>query len=108
MKKVLEARQDVTFYIKLFPLVELHPEAYEASMTIACAGTGEEALKLLEKAYAGDKLDAPTCTSTVVDDALALGKSFGINGTPALVFSDGTMVQGALKAEQIMEKLDEK
>ncbi len=36
MKEVISRRKDIAFYIKLFPLVQLHPQAYDKAKAIVC------------------------------------------------------------------------
>lgn len=43
-----------------------------------------------------------------VKEHMALGRQIGVSGTPALVFSDGTLMPGYLPASQLRKILDEK
>ena len=43
---------------------------------------------------------------TPVARNVALGKKHRVNGTPALVFEDGTRIPGALNTEQIEKQLE--
>ena len=103
MKKVVEKRKDIAFFIKLFPL-PMHKGAYEKSKAIIC----EKSMALLEDAFAKKELPKPKCETTQVDDNLQLGKKLGINGTPALIFPDGSLVSGALDADAIISQIDKK
>ena len=69
-------RKDITFYLKLFPLVKIHPKAYEKSMTIVC----KKSLELLEDNFAGKKLPPPECKTKEIDENLILGKSLESRG----------------------------
>jgi thiol:disulfide interchange protein DsbC len=104
MKKVLEKRKDIAFYLKLFPLVKLHPKAYEKSMTIAC----QKSLGLLEDNFDGKKLPPPECKTKEIDENLKLGESLGITGTPAIIFPDGSIVPGAMAADALISRIDKK
>ena len=53
MKKVIEKRKDIAFFIKMYPL-PMHKGAYEKSKTIVC----EKSLALLEDAFAKKTLPA--------------------------------------------------
>jgi len=39
---------------------------------------------------------------------MALARKLGVNGTPALVFEDGTLMPGYVPAAQLKKMLDEK
>lgn len=101
MKKVLEKRKDIAFYIKLFPL-PMHKGSYAKSKAIIC----ENSLSLLDDAFAHKDLPKPSCETDKVDENLALGKKLGISGTPALIFPDGSLVPGALDADAIIKKVE--
>ena len=107
MKKVITQRDDIAFYIKMLPLAQLHPEAYDKSKTIMCADTNEQSLKLLEDVYAKKTIAKPTCDTDVVDVSLALAERLGISGTPAIIFENGKMVGGAIGAEDIIKIIDD-
>jgi protein-disulfide isomerase len=101
MKKVLEKRKDIAFYIKLFPL-PMHKGSYAKSKAIIC----ENSLTLLEDAFAHKDLPKPSCGTDQVDQNLALGKKLGITGTPALIFPDGSLASGALDADSIIKRVE--
>ena len=104
MKKVLEKRKDIAFYLKMFPLVKIHPKAYEKSMTIVC----KKSLALLEDNFAGKKLPPPECKSKEIDENLKLGERLGITGTPAIIFPDGSIAPGAMDANALISRIDRK
>ena len=70
MKKTIEERKDIAFYIKLYPL-KIHPEAYEKSKAIVC----EKSLALLEAAHEKKPLPKPSCETTVIDENIKLAES---------------------------------
>ena len=45
------------------------------------------------------------CDSSIVQDHYVLGRDVGLNGTPAIVFDDGTMVGGYLPPDQLAARL---
>lgn len=104
MKKVLEKRKDIVFYIKLFPL-PMHKQAYGEAMSIAC---GKNQLQLLDDAYEKKPLPEAKCKTTVVDDDMALGKKLGISGTPAIILSNGTVIPGYRDADSLIKQIDQK
>ena len=104
LKKVVEADPDVVFFIKMMPLVKLHPEAYRISKAILC----EESLRLLEDSFAGKPIPEPTCESDAVDRTLKLAQDLGIGSTPTIILPDGRLAPGYRTAEAILELLKEK
>jgi thiol:disulfide interchange protein DsbC len=101
-KKIIEKREDIAFYLKLFPL-PIHPEAYDKSRAIIC---NDKSLKLLEDAFAGKKLPEPDCEAKEVDATIALGKELGIRGTPTIILPDGRLLPGYVDADTFLEILD--
>lgn len=104
MKKVVSERDDIAFYIKMFPLTSLHPEAYNKSLAIAC----EKSLKLLEDAFEKKPLPSPSCKTDVIDRNIELAKSLGIQGTPAIILPDGRLISGAMRAEDLISAISGK
>jgi thiol:disulfide interchange protein DsbC len=102
IKKILETRKDIAFYIKLFPL-DIHPEAYEKSKSIIC---NKKSVKLLDDAFAGKKLPQSDCETKEVDENIKLGKSLGITGTPTIIFPDGRLLPGYVEAQTLLRLLE--
>lgn len=98
-------RTDIVFYIKLMPLMQLHPEAKLKSEAIICAESNEKRLALLEDAF--EKKSLPeACETDVIDKNIALGQSLGIHGTPSLVFQNGKKASGAPDAEDLIRFIE--
>jgi len=104
MKKVLEKRKDIVFYLKLFPLVQLHPKSYEKSKAIVC----EKSLALLEDNFAGKVLPEPKCKTQEIDENIKLAEKLGITGTPAIILPDGGIVPGYKNADALILLIDGK
>jgi thiol:disulfide interchange protein DsbC len=98
MKKVIEKRKDIAFYIKMFPL-KMHPGAYEKAKAIVC----EKSLSLLDDAFEKKQLPKPKCETTVIDENVKLGEKLGISGAPTLIMPDGRVIQGYREAAAIIE-----
>ncbi len=90
MKKVVEERKDIVFYVKLFPLVKIHPGAYEKAKAIVC----ENSLALLEEAFDKKPLPKPKCETPAIDENIKLAEKLGISSLPALILPDGRMIVG--------------
>ncbi len=98
MKKIVQMRNDIVFYIKLFPL-NIHPGAYEKSKIIVC----ERSIKLLEDAFDKKELKGKTCNTDAVDKNIELAQRLGISGTPAYVLPDGKLSTGYRPAEELIK-----
>jgi thiol:disulfide interchange protein DsbC len=94
---------NVTIYVFLYPLVELHPKAPDVARAIWCSGERVKAwdeymLKGVVPKAAG------TCANPV-DKLVEFGKSKQISGTPTIFFADGKRVPGAIPVDQIEDNL---
>ncbi len=101
MKKVVAARPDVAFLIKMFPLVKIHPDAMRKAKAIACA----KSVAMLEDSFAERSVPDPTCKTDTVEQTLELAARLGINSAPTLVFPDGRVMPGAAPADRIINVL---
>ena len=102
LEKDLDKITDVTIYIFLLPIEQLHPKAPEMSRAIWCAPDRAKAwdeYMLKGVAPKSAKCDNP------VDKLVAFGQSKKINGTPTIFFADGKRVPGAIPAERFEELL---
>lgn len=90
---------NVTVYIFLYPLAQLHPKAPEVARSIWCSPDRVKAWDdyMLNKT-------APTAAGTCpnpVDKVVEYGQGKHISGTPTLFFEDGRRVPGAIPGDQI-------
>jgi thiol:disulfide interchange protein DsbC len=97
MKKIIDERKDIVFYLKMFPLKN-HPDAYEKSKSIAC----EKSLALLEDAFEKKPIPKPKCETSVVDENIKLGQKLGITSVPTLVLPDGRTIPGYKDAKTLI------
>jgi len=99
IKKVLEKRDDIAFYLKLYPLVNLHPAAYEKAKAVSC----EKSVKLLEDAMNGKSLPKASCEDKEVDATIKLAAELGISSTPTIIVPDGTVIGGFVEADALIK-----
>jgi len=102
LKKIVEERKDMAFFIKLFPL-KMHKDAYRKAVAIQC----EKSLKLLEDAFAKKEIPDPGCKTDTIDKNIKLAERLGITGTPTIVLQSGRVLSGAIKAEQLINLIIE-
>jgi len=101
MKKVVAARKDIVFFIKMTPI---HKESYDKAKSIVC----EKSLILLDNAFEKKQIPKPKCKTTIIDDNIALGKALGIPGLPAVILSDGRIIPGYQDANALKTLIDKK
>jgi thiol:disulfide interchange protein DsbC len=97
MKKIIEERKDIVFYLKLFPLKN-HPAAYEKSKAIVC----EKSLSLLEDAFEKKPLPKPKCETSEVDESIKLAEKLGISSVPSSILPDGKVLSGFRDAKAFL------
>jgi thiol:disulfide interchange protein DsbC len=103
LEKEMATLKDVTIYVFPMPLDALHPNARRISESIWCSINGPGAWR--DYLIGGKKPAARTCANPL-DRNIALAQRLGISGTPALIFSDGELVPGAIAAARIDAKLN--
>jgi thiol:disulfide interchange protein DsbC len=101
VKRILSERDDIAFYIKLYPL-KMHKDAYRKSKAIQC----EKSLQLLEDAFAKKEIPDPKCDTDEIDKNIALAQKLGITGTPTIILEDGRILRGLVKAEKLLRYID--
>lgn len=102
LKKVTEQRRDIAFYIKLFPLIKLHPDAYWKSKTIVC----NKSLQLLEDNFDKKTIPKTDCKTDEIDSNIKLAEKLGISGTPTAIMPDGSVHVGFLEADKLIKIVD--
>jgi len=102
MQAVVEAHPNIAFLIKMYPLIKIHPGAYEKARAIACS----KSLPMLEDSLAGKPVPPPLCDTDQVKRNLELGRELGVVSTPTLIMPDGRVIPGSKKAENIVRILN--
>jgi thiol:disulfide interchange protein DsbC len=98
-EKDLRNVDNVTVYLFLYPV--LGPDSNVKSRNIWCS---KDRAKAWGDWMLGDvkpESAAAACDSAAVDRNIAFGRKYNINGTPTLLFADGTRVPGAVPAAQV-------
>ncbi len=102
LKKVVEQRKDIAFYIKLYPLIKLHPDAYWKSKSIIC----NKSLKLLEDNFDKKTIPKLDCETKEIEENIKLAERLGITGTPTTIMPDGSVQVGFLEADKLIKIVD--
>jgi len=103
-QETLPQIDDVTLYIFLYPIEQLHAGATEKSKKIWCSpNPGKAWTDVMLKGI--QPTAAPTCNNPV--DALQkFAREHNITGTPTLIFANGRRVAGALPTVDLERLLD--
>lgn len=101
----MQTLNNVTIYTFLYPI--LSPDSQDKSKALWCAKDRAEAW---DQYMVGGKAPAAAAADckTPLEQNLALGREFGINGTPTIIFADGTRGAGAMPLDVIEQRLARK
>ena len=94
---------DTVVYIFPVPLTSLHPNSKVVADAIWCSPNRAKAWK--DYVMNGVVPKSASCP-TPIERNLALGQSMQIQGTPSIIFTDGSVIPGAVPAQRIAAKLD--
>ena len=101
LHQTLKDVDNTTIYTFLFPI--LSPDSEVKARNIWCAPDQAATWR----AWMLDGRSPPDANcATPVDTVLALGKKLMVQGTPAIIFADGSRVNGAMPLDDIQKKLD--
>ncbi|ATC93777.1 bifunctional protein-disulfide isomerase/oxidoreductase DsbC [Pseudoalteromonas tunicata] len=93
----------ITVRYLAFPRGGMSSEGYNDLMNVWCAS---DKLKALTDAKSGEKVAKVENCNAPVGEHYQLGQSFGINGTPAIILEDGTLIPGYQPAAALKAQLD--
>ncbi len=100
LEKELAKINNVTLYMFMYPIFQGSDEIVR---NVLCAKNPVKAWD--ELMLKGVKPAGASC-KTPTDKVVAAGKKLRVNGTPNLIFSDGTQVPGYLPAEELEKRLN--
>jgi len=100
LDKELAKINDVTLYMFLYPIF---PGSDELVRNVHCA---KDPVKAWDDLMQKGIQPAQVSCNTNTEQVMALGKKLKVNGTPNLIFADGTQVPGYLPAEELERYLN--
>ncbi len=102
LHETLKGIDNVTVYTFLYPI--LSPDSHVRSRNIWCATDRASAWRdwMLD-----GKQPATAECDTPIEGNLELGRGLMVTGTPAIFFTDGSRVNGALPVEALKQKISE-
>jgi thiol:disulfide interchange protein DsbC len=97
---------ELAVYIILFPL-DSHPGAADKTDRIICASktSMSQAVAMLEQCFDKKELAAASCGKRYVEHTRRLAADLGIGMTPSIVMSDGRLVLGMRKKDELKKLL---
>ncbi|WP_371743154.1 DsbC family protein [Pollutimonas harenae] len=101
LHQALKEVDNITVYTFLFPI--LSPDSTVKARNIWCAK--DQAATWRAWMLDGQVPPEAVC-DTPVDTVLALGRQLMVQGTPAIIFADGSRVNGALPLDALNQKLE--
>lgn len=106
LKKLEQSMPDLAIQVMLYPLRQLHPQAYDKSRVVVARKKAD----LLDKAFEGKELPKPKGDEgkTAIDAVIKFAEEQGINGTPMILLPDGKVYQGQRSAEALKKALEGK
>ena len=103
LERDLQAVKDVSIYTFLFPI--LGPDSNVKAKDIWCAKEPGKAWRDWMVNGVAPAKSIGKCDTAALDRNLALGNRHRVQGTPAVVYEDGSRSPGALPAEQIEARM---
>jgi thiol:disulfide interchange protein DsbC len=95
--------QDVTIYTFLYPI--LGPDSNAKSRDIWCAKDNGKVWRAWMVDGVTPAKNMGPCDTAALERNVAFGKKHRVQGTPAVVFEDGTRVPGAIPLERLEKSL---
>jgi thiol:disulfide interchange protein DsbC len=99
----LQTINNVTVYMFLYPI--LGPDSVEKSKAIWCAKDRAQTWQDWMVREQAVPASVQMCDTNAIKRNVELGRVHKLNGTPTLIFVDGTRVPGAIDAKQIEKRL---
>lgn len=94
---------NVTIHLFLFPIDQLHPQAKAKAVGVWCA---KDQVKAWDGLMRRNEVPTGKC-DTPIERNVALAESLGINGTPTVILSDGTLIPGAVSGPKLEQMLNQ-
>ena len=101
LAKLEKLMPDLAIHIMLYPLQQLHPQAYDKARVVLSTKSRSN----LDKAFEGKELPKPKgeAGKAAVDAVIKFAQEQGINSTPMILLVDGKVYKGQRDAESIKQ-----
>jgi thiol:disulfide interchange protein DsbC len=104
LEKEMAAMTDVTIYYYLYPI--LSPSSVEKSKAVWCSADPVKAFNDMMQRDVDPGTAKADCKAPI-EPVVELGRKLRVNGTPTMIFRDGSRIPGAYPVAQIEKRLDE-
>jgi thiol:disulfide interchange protein DsbC len=103
LRRALAELPDVTLYTFVYPI--LSPDSLQKSRIMMCSSNPGRAWDdwMIRGRTPTGRSD---CDTSSIERTLELGRKLNVRGTPALIFGDGTRVNGAIPPDQLRSRLE--
>jgi len=105
VEKNLVALKDVTIYTFIIPI--LGPDSTVKSRDIWCSSDNAKTWRSWMLTGATPQRTMGNCDTSAIKRNVALAEHYRVNGTPAIIFEDGTRFAGAADLDKLSKKLDD-
>jgi len=85
-----------------YPRTGPNTESWTKAEEVWCSPNRNDALT---RAKLGQPIGAKACANNPVARTYALGRDFGLQGTPAIILADGEMIGGYLSPNELLQEL---
>ena len=89
---------DVAFLVMPYPRNANDKAAYRKCQTVVCA----KSEKVLDDAFNGKEVPAPSCETKAVDETIRLAGRLQVQGTPSMILPDGRLISGYMQADALL------
>jgi thiol:disulfide interchange protein DsbC len=103
LENTLAGMDNITAYVLLYPIDQLHPDAARKSRIIWCSADRPKAW--LDYMLKGNLPSNDGSCETPLPQLQALAQKYRVMATPTLVFMDGRVVPGALPKDRLEKEL---
>ena len=106
MNKLSKLMPELSINVMLYPIRQLHPQAYDKARTILSLKNKD----ILDKAFEGKEIPAPKGDAgrEAVEATIKFAQEQGINGTPMMFLQDGKLYQGPRDPESMKKAIEGK
>lgn len=92
---------DVAFLVMPYPRNANDKATYRKCQAVVCA----KSEKMLDDAFTGKVVPAPSCETKAVDETIRLAGRLQVQGTPSMILPDGRLISGYMQADALLALL---
>lgn len=101
LKKAAAKDAGVAFLVLPYPRNANDKATYRKCQAVVCA----KSEKMLDDAFTGKEIPAPSCETKAVDETIRLAGRLQVQGTPSMILPDGRLISGYMEADALLALL---